>query len=387
MDASPRPGPADRGGISDRLNSRVSLVGGGALVLLLVFASQLYVWINLWPMTVSWGEAVLLAVPHLVVWSLLFPVIAELSRRFPIRESRPVLGIGAHLMASVVVSMVALGLIDVSDELLHWTRFLGAPSTLVADFKITAVHLHLGIGIYWVVVAVTHALRYYDVSRETEIRASRLEAQLAQAELQALRMQLNPHFLFNALNSIDVLLRNDPAAARVMLHRLADLLQTTLRHDGSNFVPLRDELRHLRSYLQIEETRFGARLTVEWDVPEGLDREPVPFLILQPLVENAIRHGVGPETGPGHLRVAASEDDGALSLVVEDDGAGLPAGFGPSAYGVGLSNTELRLERLYGDDAHLRVEGTATGTRVEVRIPRGRDAPRGTESVAAVSGP
>src|SRR5207248_259251 len=192
--------------------------------------------------------------------------------------------------------------------------------------------------VYCIIVLISHAAVYYQRYREGELRAS-------QAQLQALKMQLHPHFLFNTLHSISALVHRDPEAADKMIARLGDFLRLTLDASATQEVPLRRELEFLNCYLDIERVRFSDRLTTSIEVdPRVLDCR-VPNLILQPLVENAIRHGVSQRTAPGHVRVSAERLGDALRLEVSDNGSGLsqqpparPAGSG----GVGLSNTRAR---------------------------------------------
>lgn len=339
-----------------------------SLMLVFVLASQMYVWVNLWPLSATWYEALLWSVPQALIWGLLVYGISAFSRVFPIDRGRPAIRVPVHVVASAAVAACGLGILDLSDRVLHWTALMGAPARLVSRFEITVVHLHIGIAIYWIVIAVDHARRYYLRVLERDVRASRLEAQLARAELEALRLQLDPHFLFNTLNSIGVLMRRDVARAEEMLHRLGDLLQATLREAERHEVPFRVELDYLRSYLEIEAIRFQDRLSVRVDAdPETLDCG-VPFLITQPLVENAVRHGVARRAGPGRIGVEARRRDGAVEIVVRDDGPGLPdAGW---VEGVGLANTRARLRSLYGDDQELRLESpSGGGTVVTVRVP------------------
>lgn len=347
---------------------RPTITAAGFAALALILASQLYVWVNLWPLTVSWSEAFAWTLPQLVVWAAVIPGIFWLSRRLPVRGGRGLAILPLHLLASVGVSFLVLLTLEATDRYLGWSTLLGAPSKLVSDLDTTLVHLHVGIGIYWVVFAVTHALRYYEESRERELWASQLEAQLAQAQLQTLRMQLNPHFLFNTLNSIGVLMRHDLEGAQQMLYRLSDLLHSTLKHGRAHEVSLSEELAYLKSYLAIEERRFRDRLSVQYDIdPEAVDCA-VPFLLLQPLVENALRHGIAPRGEPGHIAILARRGDGRLTLVVRDDGPGITKRPGPELErGVGLSNTEARLRGLYGGQ-HLFVLESPEAGGLEARI-------------------
>ena len=229
--------------------------------------------------------------------------------------------------------------------------------------------LPFGFAVYFAVLATEHAFRFLLESRRSETHAALLGAQLAEARLQALRMQLNPHFLFNSLNTILVMVRDgDDRGAAASIERLAGVLRRILKVDQEHEVPLADEIEFLEQYLAIEETRFSDRLRPRFDVPQSLRRAAVPELILQPLVENALRHGIGRRTESGVLTISARRVGDDLVLVVQDDGAGLsPAGF---REGVGLSNSRERLATLYGDHAHLELlPGDQGGAVAVIRLP------------------
>ncbi len=208
-----------------------------------------------------------------------------------------------------------------------------------------------GIGMYLLIGLTGYAFSYYRRYRQGELRALRLEAQLSQAQLQALKMQLHPHFLFNTLHSISALLNKQPEAARTMITRLGDFLRLTLENAGTQEVTLQREMEFLRCYLEIERVRFQDRLTTRMDVsPPALDAK-VPNLILQPIVENAIRHGIASRSTPGLIEILAKPHKGTLRIQIRDNGPGLPADRTPEKMftkGLGLANTERRLDRLYG---------------------------------------
>jgi LytS/YehU family sensor histidine kinase len=223
--------------------------------------------------------------------------------------------------------------------------------------------------IYWVLVGATHAFHYYERFRERELRASQLEAELAQAQLHRLRAQLHPHFLFNALNAISTLIETDPEAADRMLSQLAGLLRESLREDAPHEVSLRDELSFLDRYLEIEKTRFPDRLSVALDIHPAMLDARVPHLLLQPLVENAIRHGIARRAGAGRIEIRAWRENGYLRLEVKDNGPGLrdPEIKGK---GIGLVNTRARLERLHGQKTLLTLRGLPEGGAVaSVTLP------------------
>jgi sensor histidine kinase YesM len=203
---------------------------------------------------------------------------------------------------------------------------------------------------YWALVGLSHALDYHRESQERELAAAQLQTQLAEAQLEALQRQLHPHFLFNTLNTISALMHRNVQAADEMLVQLSDLLRLTLDRIGTQQVPLKDEVDFLRKYLEIEQTRFGDRLQVHIDVEPRVLDAPVPNLVLQPLVENAIRHGIAPRISGGRVDVTARQVGGGLTLTVRDNGVGLsPDKLTAFHEGVGLANTRSRLENLYGD--------------------------------------
>jgi len=231
---------------------------------------------------------------------------------------------------------------------------------------------------YFIVAALCFAYEHFVRSQEQEAQAQALRAELAQAQLQALRMQVNPHFLFNTLNAVAVLVRGGKTAkAGRTLRLLSDLLRATFKGADVQMVPLREEIDLVERYLEIEEIRFGDRLRVKIDVDPGVSEVPVPYLLLQPLVENAVRHGIAPHTDAGVVRVAArpvtTNGREGVELTVADSGPGYPNDGEQvleDSEGVGLANTERRLETLYGD-AHTLELGDAAegGARVTIRLP------------------
>jgi two-component system LytT family sensor kinase len=225
---------------------------------------------------------------------------------------------------------------------------------------------------YAQIAAVGWAIHYQHESRQRHVRTSQLEARLAQAQVEVLRMQLQPHFLFNTLNAIAALMHRDVAAAERMMARLSDLLRHSLQNGAAQEVPLKEELAFLERYLDIERIRFQDRLTVERSVePETLDAL-VPNLLLQPLVENAIRYGVAPRSGGGRVELSARRVAGELELCVADDGPGFALGgaSAPEGFGVGIANTRARLAQLYGEAGRLELgERGEGGACVRLRLP------------------
>ena len=226
---------------------------------------------------------------------------------------------------------------------------------------------HLALLTYWLMLVVLRGMASRNSLKDERLRNAQLETQLAQSQLQVLRMQLQPHFLFNTLNAISALALADPPQAKLMIARLSDFLRLTLEERHAQQVPLSREMQFLESYLGIQKVRFRDRLVTHLDLGDT-GNAMVPSLILQPLVENALRHGLLAKTGGGELRILARRVDGDLRVQVEDDGLGLPDA-GP-VEGVGLSNTRERLRAMFGDAAKMELSRRQHGgTRVELRFP------------------
>ena len=339
----------------------------GAFTLVgLLFASRTYVLYSFYPeRSISLGEALIPAVGDWWLWALLAPGMLWLVRRRPILSSGWRRALAIHLLAGVLVATLKYWIDFGATHLVGWRP---APSFSVPAF---IFQFYSNLATYWVIIAVGHALDYARRYRDRQIRASQLEAKLAQVQLEVLRMQLQPHFLFNTLHAISTLMHRDPNAADRMLVRLSDLLRLTIEKIGVHEVSLKEELDFLRSYLDIEQIRFQDRLAVDLAVqPEVLDAR-VPNLLLQPLVENSIRHGLAPRLEPGRIEVRAERVDGNLLLTVRDDGPGLPeGGEGSGSHGLGLSNIRARLAQLYGSAHSLEMRNHPDGgLMVTISIP------------------
>jgi two-component sensor histidine kinase len=340
------------------------LLGFGFWTLLgLSFATQFYISSAKAGLEVSWRQAVSYALWDWYVFALLSLPVIRLGRRFHFEIRNWKTSLAVHALASVVFS---LAYIVLRASVGAWQ----SGASFVEAFKPLLVKTwHFNLLIYWVIVAVAQAFDYYRKYRERELRASELEKRLAEAKLQALQMQLNPHFLFNTLHSISALMHKDVEAADRMIMQLSDLLRAALESSDTQEVALRHELQMLELYLGIEKIRFGERLTVKLEIaPEALSAR-VPNLILQPLVENAIRHGIEPRARAGRIELRAHREDRSLALEVWDNGNGLPQDK-PAREGVGLSNTRARLRELYGEAHHFELApGPEGGLRVRLSIP------------------
>ena len=331
-----------------------------------------------------WVDGLASAMPSWYVLGLLFPATFWMAHRFPFEEGRWRWSVPAHLVAAVIFAFVHLGASTViSDEItamilpadaapLVHPGFVARLSELLGIYFVTEIFF------YSMFVGLAHALDYRRWYRERErqaaqlaLKASRLEGSLMRANLESLRMQLNPHFLFNTLNAISVMaMKGEKHGVVRTLTLLSDLLRVSLENKAQ-VVPLRDEIAFLERYLEIEQIRFKDRLTVRFDLaPETLDAE-VPTLALQPLVENAIRHGISRKTGPGEIVVRSLVRGGdTLVLEVTDTGPGFGAKLETARTGIGMANTRARLEQLYGTEQTLEHEdATGGGAIVRMRLP------------------
>jgi two-component system, LytTR family, sensor kinase len=351
----------------------------------LSFASQYYLSSLKAGRPVTWSHAVSWSLGDWYVWGLLSVPIIQLARRFRFDDVRWIRSVAIHLVASGLFSLVYMVLRAWLGQVQSWVG--GMPVTFGEAFNPLVVKsVHFNLLTYWVIVSVSHAFAYYRQFQERALRASELEKRLAQAKLQTLQMQLNPHFLFNTLNAIASLMHMDVKAADRMITRLADLLRYALESTDAHEVPLRQELSFLERYLEIEKTRFGRRLGVELDIPPDTLDALVPNLLLQPLVENAIRHGIEKRSKPGRIELRARRDNGRLYLEVRDNGPGLPAE-PPSRKGIGVANTRARLQQLYGKGHSFQLTNAEGGGVVaEVCIPF-RSATRSGIPDGTVPGP
>ena len=302
------------------------------------------------------------------VWCLLSPVVLWLGRRFPFERKHWTRRIATHLGLGLAVAVLQLG----SEGAILY--LIGVFPTIMTSFTATFAFLvvigfHQAYLMYWVILGIQYGFgwyrRYEERKQEAlrlELHSSQLQSQLAQANLSALKMQIQPHFLFNTLNAIMVLVRQQKGRdAEEMLSRLSDLLRCVLDDVDHDEVPLHREMEYLQLYLSIEQVRFQDRLQIEIACdPEVLDAA-VPHMVLQPLVENAIRHGIGRSSSAGRIRISACRIDLMLEMKVQDDGPGLTATNPRQNRGIGIANTRARLRQLYGDVASLSVENDVSG--------------------------
>lgn len=316
------------------------------------------------------------------IWALMTPGVLWLGRRFPIQRKNWPRRTALHLLLSLGVSVVQLAW--ESAVLPQFGVFPSVMTTFGSTFLfLLIIGFHNGVATYWTILGIQAGFRYYRGYQERELHAAELKTQLARAQLSALKMQLQPHFLFNTMNAIMVLVRQQKGRqAEEMLARFSDLLRCVLEDVETQEVPLRRELEYLELYLAIEQVRFQDRLQIEFSVDPAVLDAALPHMGLQPIVENAVRYGIGRSSAAGKIRIGACRVDEALEVTVEDDGPGLPTVDSAQGLGIGLSNTRARLDQLYGDSARLTVENGKQGGVVATMVVPYHVAPGDPETEA-----
>lgn len=323
-----------------------------------------------WHYLLSWLTGVYIS-------ALLTPAVLWLGRRFPIERSNWARRTALHLLFSIAFSVF-----EIAFESTLLPRMGVFPQTMttvgVTFIVLMMLGFHQNVLTYWGILALQYGFGYYRKYQEREKQALRLELdaselkeRLTRAQLSALKMQLQPHFLFNTLNAIMVLVRQQRGhEAEETLGLLGDLLRCVLEDVEAQEVPLRRELHYLELYLSIEQIRFQDRLRVEISADPAILDAAVPHMGLQPIVENAIRHGIGRSSSAGRIQIGASRANETLEITVWDDGPGLPTAGLPESRGIGLANTRARLHQLYGDAGQLTVEnGEPRGTVATMVLP------------------
>ncbi len=345
----------------------LGLVGMWTLIGL-AFASQLYLSDNQLGRSITWTEAIGAPLEDWYVYGLLSIPVIWLSRLYPPEGASKLATAGIHLLAALGFSLAWVALRTLVEQV--GSRLSGDPLSFDEVFgPLLARTFPFNLLIYGMILTVSHALDYYRKYHERTVQALELEKHLTEARLQALLHQLKPHFLFNTLNGIASLMHSDVDAADRMLVRLSELLRITMSHTGAPRTTLREEVAFLERYLDIEKIRFRKRLEVTLAIaPEALDAQ-IPSLILQPMVENAVKHGIEPHARTGRIELGASVEAGRLLLTVADNGSGIPEG-GPARQGIGVANTRTRLRELYGDEQKFElVNRPEGGLCVRVTLP------------------
>ncbi len=316
----------------------------------------------------AWTEAAIIAFPMCLLYAFVCMASWYLCRAIPLRETEILRLAGTHATAAVLCSGIWLVIGQALALLLDATSdFEGIDERYLSQLPILFLS---GILLFLLAVSFNYLLIMLEASRRSETRALELQVQAREAELRALRAQIDPHFLFNSLNSISALVMADPAAARRMCLLLADFLRGCLKLGSEERIPLIEELKLAEHYLEIEKVRLGPRLIVQREMDPECENCPVPPLIIQPLVENAVLHGVASLLDGGTIRIEARRNGAFLDIVLENPFE--PEGAGKNGTGVGLKNVKMRLANLFEGKARLDVEQTEARFRVELHLPCGR---------------
>jgi signal transduction histidine kinase len=357
---------------------------------------SLFSWLQAWRLTIinmkpgMSAQAGKLLVLNLAYWylpALLIPAVVWAARRFPFDTGRTIRAIAAHAVGALTFAFANfVGMMGM--RFLLWTdagKWSGATWAEFAQRRILE-QLDWNLMVYGVIVGMSHAIAYYHESQERKLKAAQLETRLVEARLKTLEAELHPHFLFNTLHAISTLVHRDPESADRMISRLSDLLRITFDRSGEPKVSLKEEIDFLQKYLDIEQTRFQDRLTVNVKIdPDALDGE-VPRMILQPIVENAIKHGIAGRNGGDHVQITAGKEGERLWMQVRDNGGGLQIRtLKALRTGVGLSNTRARLDCLYGRHYRLEFSDRNGGLSVLIEIPFQRVSTAGAAAAFRVA--
>ena len=316
-----------------------------------------------------WRSIVVLNFSYWYIWALFTPAIVWLSQHFRLERQSLWLAVAVHVPGVALFSFAHIAVMGA----VQWWLAATAGRSLSWWLEVkrsTLQNFDWEMMTYWAIAGLSHAVLYYRESRDRAVRASQLETRLIEAQMATLQQQLQPHFLFNTLHAISTLMHRDVEAADRTLMRLSDLLRMTLENVGQQEVTLQAELDFVSKYLEIERTRFADRLIVTFNVdPVALD-SLVPSLLLQPLVENAIKHGVARKAGPGHIEISAKNLHGKLWIEIRDDGEGLSeSGLAALQKGIGVSTTRARLQHQFGADFRFEFHRQEPGVAVVIAVP------------------
>jgi hypothetical protein len=340
-------------------------------IVALFFSTQVYMmYYSTGNLPIPYAKAFMVQASACYLWALTTPLVLWLARRFRIDRNTWLKRVLFHALLSIGLSSTLI--------VIHFVLYMlimGHAEKITPFWTFDYLYWNLDrwLLVYWFIFLTSHAANYYKSYREGELKASQLRTELAQAQLEALKMQVHPHFLFNTLHSISALLSKDTESARKMISRLGDFLRLTLESGGAMEVTLQQELEFLHGYLEIERIRFQDRLTTTIDVDPEVLNVRVPNLILQPIVENAMRHAIS-RTNAGVVEITAIPRNGSVRIEVKDNGPGItsePKAMARNSRGVGLANTQARLAGLYGSKAKFELRNRPNGgLTVMLEVPR-----------------
>lgn len=348
---------------ADSKRNAILAIAASWVTLAAVFTAQEYAGARYLDRPVRLARVILGVAPHYILWAILAIGVAAMSRRFPLERGHLATRIPLHIAASLVFYAI-----DVAVSSLVVPPLLSRPAITPFLFGLAAIRsFYDDFLLYWGIAGVTHLIRGQRKLREEELRRSELQRAFTSAQLDALRAQLQPHFLFNTLNSIAELMHVDIVAAERMIEALSTLLRCSLDAGEHPEITLADELRMLDVYLEIQQVRFHDSVVIEREIDPAAFDALVPTLLLQPIVENAFRHGIPRRRDRGIVVIRAQRDGARIRIEVRDNGAGPPKGW---REGIGLGTTRERLEWMYGEDQSLTLSAVdGGGTRVEVALP------------------
>ncbi len=340
-----------------------------ATALALFFATKDSIHQHTLGLPITWSKSLWWKAMEWYAWAALAPLIFGACRMLDL-SAAPGRTILAHLGFGAIAGLVHCSVLATGARIEAQVLQTGLSWARLYEF-VFANHFHEDVLTYAAIVSVWYALDFHQRFRDRERRAAELEASLAQARLEALKSQLHPHFLFNTLNGIASLTYENPKAAHRMIARLSELLRLSLNSQDHQEVSLQSELEFGRRYLELEQIRFGSRLAVEMDIAPETTEACVPNLLLQPLLENAVKHGIAPFASPGRISICSRRERGVLRLRVADNGPGLKLADGAAeGHGIGLKNTRARLKELYGDNQRVELKSEADGgLAVEISLP------------------
>jgi len=356
-------------------------IGGVWLLVTAIFTSQFYAKVQLSLKPFPLWQAFLLQLASSSGWFAVTPLILWLGRRFPIKQGNFFKSLPVHIVAGACVVVILQALDAFTIPMLGYPTNAASKTYRQQYREFLLLNFHVNYLIYWMVVGIQNLFALYHEYRERELRAAKLEGQLIDARLQALKNQLHPHFFFNTLNAISALMYRSPSEANRMITLLGDLIRASLKRDKEDEIALKEELEFLQAYLKIHQILMGKRLQIEWQIdPETLDAL-VPNLILQPLAENAIQHGLAPLEEGGRITIFAKrENKERLFLRLSDNGNGFISknGGDNDGGGIGILNTRARLENLYNGKHTFSIVESAGGTGVAViiEIPFRKQTPK-----------
>ena len=350
--------------------ARLGIIWGVWTIVALFFSTQVFMMYYSERQPIPYKQAFLVQGIGCFLWALVTPLVLWLARRFCIDRHQWFRKVALHFVVSLLLVSALISLHFVIYMILAGRASSITPMRLVGYLY---PNLDRWLLVYWLMLLMSHAFNYYNSYRKGELKASQLRTQLVQSQLEALKMQVQPHFLFNTLHSISALLSKDTDGARKMITRLGDFLRLTLENSGSMEVTLQQEIEFLNGYLEIERVRFQDRLTTEIRIDPAVLDARVPNLILQPIVENAMRHAVV-NSRSGHVEISAAARNGAVHIEVNDNGPGLHVDRTLETRrgkGLGLTNTQARLVGLYGTAARFEMTNRPSGgLNVTIEIPR-----------------